>query len=125
VVMEPRELVWRARHGSREAVRDREFVEWIDRFRYTSVELLAMRFGVAVQNVRVRLKRLEAGRVGAAGAAIDRRTVDCVVDAGGCEGDWASAEARAEGGAAPGARAGDRVAVRMSRRTRGTPELRC
>jgi DNA-binding MarR family transcriptional regulator len=32
---------------------------WIGRFRYTSVELLALRFGVAAQNVRVRLKRLE------------------------------------------------------------------
>lgn len=48
-VMEPGELVWRARHRSREAMWDRAFVEWIDRFRYTSVELLAMRFGVAVQ----------------------------------------------------------------------------
>ena len=61
MVMEPGELVWRARHGAREAERDREFLVWIDRFRYTSVELLAMRFGVAAQNVRVRLKRLEAG----------------------------------------------------------------
>jgi hypothetical protein len=63
VVMEPKELVWRARHGAREAERDREFLVWIDRFRYTSVELLATRFGVAAQNVRVRLKRLEAGRL--------------------------------------------------------------
>jgi DNA-binding MarR family transcriptional regulator len=71
VVMEPGELVWRARHGAREAARDREFVEWIDRFRYTSVELLAMRFGVAVQNVRVRLKRLEAGGL----VRLERRSV--------------------------------------------------
>lgn len=68
VVMEPGELVWRARHGTREAVRDREF---IDRFRYTSVELLAMRFGVAVQNVRVRLKRLEAGGL----VRLERRSI--------------------------------------------------
>ncbi len=71
MVMEPGELVWRARHGSREAVRDREFVEWIDRFRYTSVELLARRFGVAMQNVRVRLKRLEAGGL----VRLERRSV--------------------------------------------------
>jgi DNA-binding MarR family transcriptional regulator len=69
--MEPGELVWRARHGSREAVRDREFVEWIDRFRYTSVELLAMRFGVAMQNVRVRLKRLETSGL----VRLERRSV--------------------------------------------------
>jgi len=69
--MEPGELVWRARHGSREAARDREFVKWIDRFRYTSVALLAMRFGIAVQNVRVRLKRLEASGL----VRLERRSV--------------------------------------------------
>ncbi|WP_445150498.1 hypothetical protein [Baekduia sp. Peel2402] len=52
-------------------MRDREFVEWIDRFRYTNVELLAMRFGVAMQNVRVRLKRLEAGGL----VRLERRSV--------------------------------------------------
>jgi hypothetical protein len=35
-------------------------LQWIGRFRYTSVELLVLRFGVAAQNVRVRIKRLEA-----------------------------------------------------------------
>src|ERR1044071_6693128 len=69
--MEPGELVWRARHGAREAERDRAFSVWIDRFRYTSVELLAMRFGVAMQNVRVRLKRLEAGGL----VRLERRSV--------------------------------------------------
>jgi hypothetical protein len=44
---------------------------WIGRFRYTSVELLALRFGVAVQNVRVRLKRLEAAGL----ARLERRYV--------------------------------------------------
>ena len=55
------ELVHRSRGGVKEATRDREMLGWIDRFRYTNVELLAIRFGVAPQNVRVRLKRLEAG----------------------------------------------------------------
>jgi hypothetical protein len=58
--MVPGELVHRARWGEREAVRDREMLGWIGRFRYTTVELLTMRFGVAARNVRVRLKRLEA-----------------------------------------------------------------
>jgi DNA-binding MarR family transcriptional regulator len=58
--MRPEELVHRARGGPREAVRDREMLGWIGRFRYTSVELLALRFGIAAQNVRVRLKRLDA-----------------------------------------------------------------
>lgn len=44
---------------------------WINRFRYTNVQLLAMRFGVAAQNVRVRLKRLEAGGM----VRLERRSV--------------------------------------------------
>jgi hypothetical protein len=69
--MTPGELVYRARNGSREAVRDREFLWWINRFRYSSVELLAMRFEIAAQNVRVRLKRLEGARL----VRLERRSV--------------------------------------------------
>lgn len=45
---------------------------WIGRFRYTTVELLAMRFEVAPQNVRVRLKRLAAAGL----VRLDRPTVN-------------------------------------------------
>jgi DNA-binding transcriptional ArsR family regulator len=58
--MTPAELVHRSRGGPNEAPKDRAMLRWIGRFRYTSVELLALRFGVAAQNVRVRLKRLQA-----------------------------------------------------------------
>jgi DNA-binding MarR family transcriptional regulator len=70
--MTAEEVVYRARNGSREAVRDRKMLWWIGRFRYTSVELLSMRFGVAAQNVRVRLKRLEAARL----VRLGRRSVN-------------------------------------------------
>lgn len=70
--MTPDEVVWRARGGATEAAKDREMLWWIGRFRYTSVELLAMRFEVAPQNVRVRLKRLAAEKL----VRLERRSVN-------------------------------------------------
>jgi hypothetical protein len=70
--MTPGEVVWRARGGAAEAAKDRKMLWWIGRFRYTSVELLAMRFEVAPQNVRVRLERLAAERL----VRLQRRSVN-------------------------------------------------
>jgi hypothetical protein len=55
----------RRRRVKVEAGWDREWLMWIGRFRFVTAELLAMRFGVSVQQARARLRRLaEADLVG-------------------------------------------------------------
>lgn len=53
------ELVQRGRSGQREAVRDREMLRWIARFRFVDSEVLAERFGTSRQQINARVRRLE------------------------------------------------------------------
>jgi hypothetical protein len=53
----------RGRRVRVEAERDRQWLLWIGRFRFVTAELLALRFGVSVQNPRLRLRRLQAARL--------------------------------------------------------------
>ena len=50
----------RQRRTKVEAQRDRQWLQWIGRFRFVTAELLAQRFGVTVQRARARLRRLAA-----------------------------------------------------------------
>jgi DNA-binding MarR family transcriptional regulator len=54
------QLVPRARSGAAEAIRDREMLAWIARFRFVNAQVLALRFGVSKQQVNARMRRLEA-----------------------------------------------------------------
>jgi len=57
--------VVRGRRGRVEAARDREVLGWIARFRFVTVEVLALRFGVSVRRANSRVTALEAaGLVG-------------------------------------------------------------
>jgi hypothetical protein len=49
----------RQRRARVEAGRDREWLAWIGRFRFVTADGLALRFGVSVQQARVRLRRLK------------------------------------------------------------------
>jgi hypothetical protein len=52
---------WSVARGRRqhvEADRDREWLRWIGRFRFVTADLLALRFGVSVQQARNRVRRL-------------------------------------------------------------------
>lgn len=53
----------RKRRGHVEAVRDREWLVWISRFRFVTVAELAMRFGVSPQQARQRVRRLREARL--------------------------------------------------------------
>jgi hypothetical protein len=50
--------VARRRWARVEAERDRQWLEWIGRFRFVTAELIGLRFGVNVPNARRRLRRL-------------------------------------------------------------------
>jgi hypothetical protein len=54
------EVVERARRGSQEAVRDRELLWWVGRFRFVTAKQLSVRFGVSEQRVNARVRRLLA-----------------------------------------------------------------
>jgi DNA-binding Lrp family transcriptional regulator len=54
------EVVERARRGRQEAVRDRELLWWVGRFRFVTARELSVRFGVSEQRVNARVRRLLA-----------------------------------------------------------------
>lgn len=54
------QLVPRARSAASEAVRDREMLLWIARFRFVDAAVLAERFDVSKQQISARMRRLEA-----------------------------------------------------------------
>lgn len=63
--MEALELVARGSRGQVEAVRDREMLVWISRFRFVTVDELALRFGVSTRSANARVSRMRAaGLVG-------------------------------------------------------------
>ncbi len=53
----------RARWAYVEAVKDREVLEWVGRFRFVTIDALAQRFEVSLQRMRARIRRLEQQRL--------------------------------------------------------------
>jgi DNA-binding MarR family transcriptional regulator len=77
------ELVVRGRWGRIERERDELWLRWVGRFRFVTVELLAMRFGVSEQRAGVRVRRLEqAGMLQRSHGGVGRAAVVALTRAG-------------------------------------------
>ena len=57
------DLKVRQSHQHQEAERDLEFLMWLSRFRFSSAELLELRFGVSARMCRKRMGRLETAQL--------------------------------------------------------------